>query len=77
MAVLINNFMKVAGVTASGDKAEFSDSADISGYAQAAVEAVSAAGIINGFENGSFKPLDTARRADSAMVIYKLMNLIK
>ncbi len=57
------------------DIAEFADSAEIADYAKYAVGAMSAKGILNGFENKTFQPKNFATRAEAAKVIYELYRL--
>jgi endo-1,4-beta-xylanase len=66
----------VAGINVSSTSAAiaFEDSADISEYAKEAVSAIQQAGIINGMPGGRFAPKDTANRAQSAVIIYKLID---
>lgn len=73
MAVLIYNFMKHIGMSTAGESKEFSDSGSISAYAYDAVSHASAAGVINGRDDGSFAPLENARRVDAAVMISKIM----
>ena len=73
MAVLIYNFMEHASIKTSGNAKEFSDADAVSEYAKDAVIGASRAGIINGFEDGSFRPRENARRVDAAMMISKIM----
>lgn len=47
----------------------FSDENDISDYAKAAVELLYRAKIVNGFEDGQFKPETNATRAEAACII--------
>ena len=77
MAVLADNLMKAVGVSASGEAVEFTDYASVADYAQKAVNSAAKSGIINGFDDSSFRPLENTRRVDAAMVIYKLTEMIK
>ena len=52
--------------------AAFTDSADIE--ATEAVDTLSALGVINGYEDGSFKPNGTVTRAEMAAMIYIVHN---
>jgi endo-1,4-beta-xylanase len=76
MAVITFSALKVAGINVSSTSAAiaFEDSADISEYAKEAVSAIQQAGIINGMPGGRFAPKDTANRAQSAVIIYKLID---
>ncbi len=47
----------------------FTDAAQIAGWAQAGVQAVVAAGYLQGFPDGSFQPLDPTTRAQAARVL--------
>lgn len=53
---------------------EFSDSSEIADYAKDAVLYLYKSGILNGFEDGSFKPQSTATRAEAAYLIYKIIS---
>ncbi len=50
--------------------ASFTDSEEIEGYARPAVERLSRAGLIEGYEDGSFRPGDSATRAEAAKLLY-------
>lgn len=51
----------------------FADQERISPYAQDSVQALAAAGILEGFENGSFQPKGLTTRAEAAAVICRLL----
>ena len=53
----------------------FNDSAEISDYAKDAVFALQMAGIINGDEAGNFNPKASATRAETAKIMYGILNL--
>ncbi|WP_054028886.1 endo-1,4-beta-xylanase [Bacillus sp. FJAT-28004] len=55
------------------DKVDFNDAAAIAAYAKEAVAMLQTAGTINGMGNGSFLPLDTASRAQAAVILYELL----
>ena len=54
----------------------FSDSSEISEYALEAVGAMSGTGIINGYEDGSFRPANSANRAEAAKIMYEVLKRI-
>ena len=54
---------------------DFTDSGEISAYAQEAVSALVRARVINGMEDGSFRPMEYASRAQAAQLIYKLISI--
>lgn len=72
LAVLIFRFAQHAGHVFDG-AAEFSDEAEISEYAREAVGKMAGAGIINGVGGGVFAPTDSATRAQTAAIIYRLI----
>ena len=49
---------------------DFTDYDTVSDYAVVAVDTLARAQIINGFEDGSFRPQDNITRAEIAKVIY-------
>ncbi|MBP3360888.1 MAG: S-layer homology domain-containing protein [Clostridia bacterium] len=55
---------------------EFSDIDDISSYALYSVSVLGKLGIVKGGENGKFNPLGTATRAEAAVMIGRVMELI-
>lgn len=54
----------------TGEAIRLSDADEISDYAKDAVEKLSAAGIINGDENGKFNPKQSATRAETAKILW-------
>lgn len=72
MAVMMYRAAQVANLELkNGAELIFTDADKISDYAQEAVSAMAKAGIINGFEDGSFSPKTNATRAQAAVVIYR------
>lgn len=55
----------------------FTDANEIKPYAAEAVKALTEEGIINGYEDNSFRPFGTATRAESAVIINRILKLIK
>ena len=53
----------------------FSDKEDIASWAEAYVDKLTSAEIINGYEDGTFRPLVSTTRAHAAVVIYKLLSM--
>jgi len=76
MAVMTYSALKAAGITLSDvSKAiDFKDASSISEYAKEAVAAMQKAGVINGMPDGGFAPIDTANRAQAAVILYKLLD---
>lgn len=69
-AVMLNNCIGAFSLEA-GEETEFSDSADISEYARDAVKKIKAAGIVSGYEDGSFLPLNPITRAEAAKILFE------
>ena len=67
------DYMKIA--LPEGTELNFSDSASIADYARGPVAAMSLAGIINGYPDGSFKPAGNASRAEASKMMYVLDSL--
>lgn len=78
MAAMAYRAAQLAGIqfSSSSIDASFLDQEKISSYAQEAVAAMKASGIINGKGNNLFAPQDSATRAEAAIIIYHLFNLI-
>ncbi len=66
-------------INMTNDMAElnFTDNDNIAGYAKDAVAELVGLGIMNGYEDGSFKPRGSATRAEAAKVIWGIYNLAK
>ena len=73
IAVMCERAMKSTGRTLDFAAGEFADSESISDYAAAAVSAMSAAGIIGGYDDNTFRPKNNATRAETAKIIYMLI----
>ena len=73
MAVIINRALKYKGVELTNQKTDFTDADSISDYAKDSVFLLAGAGIINGFDDGSFASFDNATRAQAAVLVYSLI----
>ena len=60
-----------------GDTPHFTDDADIAGYAKDAVERLYAAGMVNGYPDGSFKPRGIATRAEVATMLMRFLGAME
>ena len=69
MAVIIYRALKIKDSVLNEEK--FSDDETISEYAKNAVYAMRDKSVLSGFEDGSFKPLNNASRAQAAVMIYR------
>ncbi|RAU92957.1 hypothetical protein DQG13_26690 [Paenibacillus sp. YN15] len=76
LAVLLTRALALAGRPADGSgstAAAFTDGSSISGWAKDAVRAAQAAGLVNGLEDGSFRPQAQATRAEAAVMIKRFL----
>ncbi|MFD2701125.1 sugar-binding protein [Paenibacillus shunpengii] len=75
MIVMAANTVKASGTKLNSikEKVVFSDHSEISNYAADAVYDLQQAGILNGLNNGKFSPNRTATRAESAVIIQRLL----
>ena len=76
MAVIIHRVFELLEAEVSGEAISFDDGEEIAEYAKEAVETLTGAGILNGMGDGSFAPRGTVTRAQSAKVVYELLNLL-
>ncbi len=74
LAVMLYRYL---GVEAKASEETFADDADISDYAREAVYTLSYIGIINGYDDGCFYPLNLATRQETAQLIWKTKNYIE
>ena len=65
MALMLARALKLSGTGA----AAFTDQAAIAAWAAGGVQAAVAAGLMNGFPDGSFRPLEPTTRAQAAKVL--------
>ena len=61
---------------AGGEEGIFADASQIASYAQDAVSALAAAGIINGLPDGTFGPEQTATREQAAAMLWRLLQIV-
>ncbi len=55
------------------DTVEFADRGEIAEYALSAVTELQKAGVLGGYEDGSFKPQNSITRAETAKLLYKML----
>ena len=79
MAVLGFRTLSVVGITLPqvNEAASFTDNGLVNQWAVESVEAMQKAGVLNGFEDGSFQPQGAATRAQGAKVVHYLMSAAK
>jgi hypothetical protein len=75
LCVVVSRAMESAGkrLTAVDARADFIDNSEISAYAADAVYALQQAGVISGYEDGSFRPARPITRAETAKIVYTIM----
>ncbi|MCF6096902.1 S-layer homology domain-containing protein [Thermovorax subterraneus] len=61
------------GLASSGEKPDFKDRKTISPWSEESVAAAVAGGLLKGFEDGTFRPKATASRAETVVIIYRIM----
>lgn len=78
MAVIAYRVLKTDGAVedAAWSDDSFTDGESIDGYARMAVAALSKAGIINGYPDGTFSPAANATRAETAVMIHRIYEIL-
>ncbi len=78
LATMVYRILKAENAIAEGKWSDtlFADGDEISSYAKEAVAALSREGIISGYEDKTFKPQQSATRAETAVMIYKAEKLL-
>lgn len=77
MMVTAQRAMKIAGRMVDeqdSDLSSFSDSKNVSAYAVSPLAQLVKKGVIKGY-NDMIKPKDTAKRAEAAVIIYRILNI--
>ena len=74
---LIAVVMRYAEQTEEGMQAAYEDDHEIHGYAESFVAHASELGIVNGYPDGTFKPLNSVTRAEAAKIIYGVIEYYK
>lgn len=83
MCVIMNNYINYYSAKNNvehekkGSTTAFPDAAQVSAWAKDAVNNCRAYGLVDGFEDGAFRPKNESTRAQVATVIYKLAWLVK
>lgn len=75
MASIVARAAAYKGLTAEGKS--FTDSASVSSWAADDVSTAAGLGIINGYEDNSFRPANAATRAEAAVMLSRLYSAIK
>lgn len=79
MATMISRMIKIYGLELpeKNQPIMFSDASQIADYALAAVSEMQRIGVINGFEDGSFRPQANASREQTAQMLSNLMQIME
>lgn len=77
MVTLLYRMLSQQGIVLRNEKNDFTDFEDISEYAQKATAFCAGEGIINGYEDGTFRPHNNANRAEAAKLVYAALILLK
>jgi len=71
---MIERATKIANINLAEKNGKiFTDSSAISDYARGSVETLAEAGVINGYDDGSFKSMNLVIRAEAAVMIYNVV----
>jgi hypothetical protein len=73
MAVILSNAVK--SENSQADYSDFSDTENISAWAQQAVDNTVSLGLMFGMDDGSFAPKNDTKRCEAFVVIHRLLNL--
>ena len=77
LAVMLYRFVNAMGCELSaGESRTYTDEAAISAYAADAVRFVTSTGLFAGYQDGSFRPKATATRAQTAVIVMRLAQLL-
>lgn len=77
LAVMLYRFVNAMGYELSaGESRTYTDEAAISAYAADAVRFVTSTGLFAGYQDGSFRPKATATRAQTAVIVMRLAQLL-
>jgi|GEM_PF-577763 len=78
MVLILYRAVELRGISGKDNQEiEFGDKNQISDYAKTSVEKISSLGLVGGFPDNSFRPQDNATRAQTATIVFRLLNLLK
>ncbi|MGC6589064.1 S-layer homology domain-containing protein [Paenibacillus sp. Dod16] len=75
-AIMVSNVLREKGLQYEGTSLKFKDSTDIISWAVEDVKFAAEKGIIKGYSNGKFLPKANITRAETAVMIQRLLSLI-
>lgn len=68
---------RVLAMEAPGEPLAFADADTIAAYAKSAVDTLAQAGIVKGFDDGTFRPLGTLNRAEATVMLSRMVGRIE
>ncbi len=77
MAVLLGRALQFRNDQPTGNPRRFTDESSLPDWARTELNLAVRAGVIVGFEDGSFRPLDVTTRAQAAVAIYRVWQLTR
>ena len=76
MAKILSSAYSIkSSVVNDAEKSSFTDEENMSDWAKEHIGICYSLGLINGYEDGSFKPSNNTTRAEAFVTIYRLMNI--
>ena len=78
MAVVLVNVLRKQEIALSTDSSrDFADIADVASWALESVNVASSFGLIKGYETGDFLPINSLKRDESMVVVYRAIEFVK
>lgn len=74
MAVILNRVLTYLNQSDVAGQQSFSDQVEVADYAKQAVLVLAGRGVVNGYPDGTFKPMDTATRAEAVTMLYRFID---
>ena len=75
MAVMLVNAYEAKFGALEEKDASFADGENIAGYAKSPVAKLCGAGVVSGYEDGTFLPANNATRAEAAQMVYRILKV--
>ncbi|MEK4372337.1 fibronectin type III domain-containing protein [Paenibacillus sp. FSL R5-0473] len=75
-SVILANVLRGMNASGTSEQQRFVDETKISGWAADKVNYLSELGLVNGYQDGSFRPLKDLTRSEAAALIFRLMEVV-
>ncbi|WP_408895373.1 fibronectin type III domain-containing protein [Paenibacillus taichungensis] len=75
-SVILANVLQGMNASGTSEQQKFVDETKISGWAAEKVSYLSELGLVNGYQDGSFRPLKDLTRSEAAALIFRLMEVV-